>query len=377
MKQISSIQSWQSIASQVKASIIGDCFWESYFNSIEEDCYPYNIHLGIFVEPYLQYVLEGKKTVESRFSVHRIAPYNHVQNNDLLLLKQSGGPIVGLSQVSFVWQYNLNPSSWKEIRKEFTEMLCAQDPNFWAIRRKACYATLMRLNNVKKITPIEYVKRDRRGWVVLQNRDLQLKLKVPESKVVFCFSGGIGSGKSTLSHSLAEVVGWKRVSFGDFVRKKAKEMQLNESRESLQMIGAQLVANGGNFCQQVLNDSQWKKDTNLIIDGIRHLDVLSILKRMVKPFKLYHVHIVADDATRSNRIEKRADEGNKTIYELDKHSTECEVHTILFTKADLIVNGNKPIQVLLDEIFAFLRLKGIQFSKNKSYTTPSQNIILE
>lgn len=37
-----------------------------------------NIHLGIFSEPYLTYMLEGKKTVESRLSKNKIAPYNQI-----------------------------------------------------------------------------------------------------------------------------------------------------------------------------------------------------------------------------------------------------------------------------------------------------------
>ena len=34
------------------------------------------LHLGIFTEPYLTYMLDGKKTIESRFSKNKIAPYN-------------------------------------------------------------------------------------------------------------------------------------------------------------------------------------------------------------------------------------------------------------------------------------------------------------
>ncbi|MCI9434957.1 MAG: hypothetical protein HFI86_06785 [Bacilli bacterium] len=37
------------------------------------------IHLGIFSEPYLTYMLEGKKTIESRFSKNKIVPYNKIQ----------------------------------------------------------------------------------------------------------------------------------------------------------------------------------------------------------------------------------------------------------------------------------------------------------
>jgi len=58
------------------------------------------LHLAVFVEPYLQYVLDGKKTVESRFGIHRRPPFGHVSEGDILLLKRSGGPVTGVCLVA-------------------------------------------------------------------------------------------------------------------------------------------------------------------------------------------------------------------------------------------------------------------------------------
>jgi ASC-1-like (ASCH) protein len=128
----------------------------------------FGLHLAIFVEPYLRYILEGKKTVESRFSERRVAPYESVRRDDVILLKKSGGPIVGLCQATDIWYYELDPQSWRNIRTGFSKMLCAQDPDFWNQRKSAEFATLIRLTNVLKINPFKYVKSDRRGWVVLK-----------------------------------------------------------------------------------------------------------------------------------------------------------------------------------------------------------------
>lgn len=133
-----------------------------------QDKAPFGLHLAVLVEPYLRYILEGKKTVESRFSERRIAPYGNVQRDDVILLKRSGGPILGLCQVSNRWYYELDPPSWNEIRIEFSKMLCAQDPEFWRQRASAEFATLISLRNVLKIQPIKYSKNDRRGWVVMK-----------------------------------------------------------------------------------------------------------------------------------------------------------------------------------------------------------------
>jgi hypothetical protein len=125
--------------------------------------------LAVFVEPFLRYVLDGSKTVDSRFSTNRCAPFGQVKRGDILLLKRSGGPVVGIAQVRTVWSYRLNGASWRLIRERFTDALRAQEPEFWERRREATYATLMAIDNVTTVEPVEWEKRDRRGWVVLRN----------------------------------------------------------------------------------------------------------------------------------------------------------------------------------------------------------------
>lgn len=161
---------------QISPSLRGDSFWENNIRKIKEgnDC-P-GIHLAVFVDPYLTFILQGKKTVESRFSIKRIPPYNQIFRDDIILLKFSGGPIIGICSAGDVWNYQLDPESWSTIKKEFTESLCAQDPAFWAQRKRAAFATLIKIKNSRKIEPVFISKHDRRGWVVVQKRELQTKL---------------------------------------------------------------------------------------------------------------------------------------------------------------------------------------------------------
>lgn len=151
---------------------ISDVFWQERLNKFLSDGSSGNaVHLAIFVEPYLRFILEGRKTVESRFSSRRCAPYQKVQVGDILLLKRSSGPVVGLCEVASVWFYRLNPESWDNIKKEFAQDLCVQDPGFWEARSHALYATLIRLRHVISITPAKFSKCDRRGWVLLTAYD--------------------------------------------------------------------------------------------------------------------------------------------------------------------------------------------------------------
>jgi hypothetical protein len=125
-------------------------------------------HLAIFQEPYLEYVMQGTKTIESRFGRNLVAPHGIVKTGDLLLLKRVSGPIVGLARIGFVHSYALDEATWREIRKRFSRALCAHDAEFWAKRRYARFATLMQITHRATIDPVTVAKQDRRGWVVLQ-----------------------------------------------------------------------------------------------------------------------------------------------------------------------------------------------------------------
>lgn len=135
-----------------------------------------SIHLAVFVEPFLQFVLDGRKTVESRFSIHRRPPFGCVRSGDLVLIKESGGPVVAMAEVSNVWYYQLDPSAWNFIRNRFAEQLCMDDSEFWKSKASSYFATLMQFARVDKLDPLNCSKRDRRGWVVLGGADRQVDL---------------------------------------------------------------------------------------------------------------------------------------------------------------------------------------------------------
>ncbi len=173
----------RQILQKVASAAEGHSYWNAQFvaESILS-CQGPNLHLAILVEPYLELILNGRKTVESRFSVHRIPPFGCVEKDDVLLLKKSGGPIAGICQVTQVWSYHLNPQSWSEIRTRFVDQLCIKNPMFWAAKKRAVYATLMRIANVMPTPAIAYDKRDRRGWIVVASREQQGRLRNQQTR---------------------------------------------------------------------------------------------------------------------------------------------------------------------------------------------------
>ena len=162
----------------LKFSLDSDSYWARYLSGLanpEVKSLTSSIHLAIFVEPFLQFLLDGKKTIESRFSINNCAPFNKVAKGDLLLIKKSGGPIVAICTVKDRWYYRLNPNSWSEIR-QYQEALCIHDPSFWEEKQDASFATLIQIANITKISPIDFEKKDRRGWVVIADKTNQYSL---------------------------------------------------------------------------------------------------------------------------------------------------------------------------------------------------------
>jgi len=148
------------------------CAGTTFANALCDDS-DSGIHLAVFVEPYLEYLLQGRKTIESRFSVNRHPPFQQVQVGDLLVVKKAAGPVCGLCRVANVWFYRLDPETWSEITRH-AEALCMDGSSFWEKKSAASFATLMEVQDVQRIQEFGISKSDPRSWVILK-RPLSLK----------------------------------------------------------------------------------------------------------------------------------------------------------------------------------------------------------
>jgi hypothetical protein len=126
------------------------------------------IHLAVFVEPYLDLLMQGKKTIESRFGVNRHAPFEQIRSGDLLVVKKSSGPVCGMCRVTDVWFYRLDPDTWPEIERH-AQALCMDGSTFWQKKKAASYATLMQVEDVCRLPEFAIDKEDPRGWVVIKD----------------------------------------------------------------------------------------------------------------------------------------------------------------------------------------------------------------
>lgn len=165
------------IMQQLAEAVTLDPGWRVLAPYFSGENQSFGIHLAVMVEPYLSYVLAGRKTIESRFSKNLIPPYMHIAPDDLVLLK--AGPVVGAFRTASVECVDFDETAKRRLRQDYSDAICADD-EFWGTRDDKNYATLIGIADVLNLPPVPIAKRDRRGWLVLRSpnrmRDEQLHL---------------------------------------------------------------------------------------------------------------------------------------------------------------------------------------------------------
>ncbi|MDQ3694453.1 MAG: AAA family ATPase [Chloroflexota bacterium] len=193
------------------------------------------------------------------------------------------------------------------------------------------------------------------------------------SDLVIAFAGAIGSGKTTLSNAVCEALDCPRVGFGDYVRQVARSRGLDDSRQVLQNVGASLVDGGvDRLCRAVLSQADWRPGTSLVIDGVRHVEVMESLRRLVAPSELRLVFVAVDDPTRLSRLVTEDIADKHDLDRVDDHSTEAQVRSALPTIADLVVTGGGSPDELAALIL--LRVQEWQAAINTSQEPPVGNM---
>ena len=126
-------------------------------------------HLAILVQPFLDLILRGEKTIETRFTKVKCPPFQKVKEGDIILLKKSGGLVVGEITAGKVEYFsNLTPEKIEALKKYSSEICSDYDPKFWDKRKDSRYVSFIHIASVKKYaTPYPFPKNDRRAWLVL------------------------------------------------------------------------------------------------------------------------------------------------------------------------------------------------------------------
>lgn len=125
------------------------------------------IHLAIFSDPYLDYMIEGKKTIESRFSKNRALPYQKVKYNDIIIIKKSSGPVIGYFYAGECLFFDFKKDDIDEIFNEYRKPLCVDD-EFIKNKMNSNYATLIKVQKFVSVKPFKISKRGMSTWLILK-----------------------------------------------------------------------------------------------------------------------------------------------------------------------------------------------------------------
>jgi hypothetical protein len=112
-------------------------------------------HLVILRPPYLDMILSGEKTVESRLSKRRHPAATRCAPGDILYLKRTGGDIEGRARVARVDAYqDLDAAGLRALAAEWAGRVAAAAPDDWyqQMKRDARHALFITLTDVERVS---------------------------------------------------------------------------------------------------------------------------------------------------------------------------------------------------------------------------------
>jgi dephospho-CoA kinase len=173
--------------------------------------------------------------------------------------------------------------------------------------------------------------------------------------LLLCFSGQIGSGKSSVSTVIAEALGWRRTGFGEYLRSEIARVGGDPNdRKALQDLGQKRVDKDPTaFCRDVLSAGSFMPGDDFVIDGVRHVRIFEILTEVSTPSQARLLFLGALQTTRLARVEARADA--RDFARASTHRVEAELHDALPQRADGIVNADQSLDHVVSDCLELIR----------------------
>lgn len=120
-------------------------------------------------------ILNGVKTIETRFSQHKISPFGLVSVGDLVYIKPPGEEIIGQFRVKKVFFFEgLTEPDFEKIFQDYGAKISTgkkqEDEKYFSDKKKSIYGTLIFIGDSERFitSPLKIKKSDQRGWVVLE-----------------------------------------------------------------------------------------------------------------------------------------------------------------------------------------------------------------
>lgn len=121
-------------------------------------------HLVILKQPYFNMILSGEKTIESRWSVHKIAPYNKVKIGDILYLKETGKNVYYKAICSDVKFFEITHEVINMIKEKYGDGIKMRDYSDCYNKK---YCSLIWISNIEKIEEMKVKRSNGAGWIIM------------------------------------------------------------------------------------------------------------------------------------------------------------------------------------------------------------------
>jgi len=118
-----------------------------------------------FGDHILADIIAGRKTIESRWYVNKIAPWDRISQGDTVYFKESGCHVTARAHISKVLQYtNLTPETVAEIITKYGKHIAPNLPEeeffVWAQNHSnKNYCILVFLEKVARVSPFDIDKK--------------------------------------------------------------------------------------------------------------------------------------------------------------------------------------------------------------------------
>jgi len=157
--------------------------------------------------------------------------------------------------------------------------------------------------------------------------------------LVLGVTGPSGSGKSTLCRSLCEHFDALHVSYGSYIRSVAAARSLPDDLRTLQKLGLELYETLGarRLTAKTLEFSGDDGTRNLVVDGIRHVDIWDACKELRRTGLF--IYVDASEEELQARLAHRDGWNADYIKQVHSHRLEVQVRDQLLPLADIVVSS--------------------------------------
>ena len=118
------------------------------------------IHFAFFSKGIIQQILNGEKTIESRFSKNQIVPYQRINTDDIVFMRETGAsknkpPICAFGIVQEVKFFEFGKGvSVNDVKFVYGDKIKAPK-EFWKAKQTANYATLIYFKEVHQLDDVK------------------------------------------------------------------------------------------------------------------------------------------------------------------------------------------------------------------------------